>query len=166
MNAPWDTWHVVGLFNLDQEEISVQLPLARFGLDGVPVTAWEFWTQSMVGDGQNPLTVTVPGYDSRVVAVRRARPHTQILGTDMQLTMGGVDVPEAAGNAGELTLSGIAARVPGAQGTVFVRVPDGYEPVEAGLMRGEGVLAVPIEFADREATWSAAFRAAGNGEGE
>lgn len=166
VNAPWDTWHVVGLFNLDQEEISVQLPLARFGLDGVPVTAWEFWTQSMVGAGQNPLTVTVPGYDSRVVAVRRARPHPQILGTDMHLTMGGVDVPEAAWNAGELTLSGIAARVPGAQGTVFVRVPDGYEPVEAGLMRGEGVLAVPIEFADREATWSAAFRAAGNGEGE
>ncbi len=166
VSTSWDTWHVVGLFNLEQQEVSVQLPLARLGLDGVPVIAWEFWTQSMLSPGQNGLTVTVPACDGRVVAVRRARPHPQMLGTDMHLTMGAVDVPEATWNAAELTLSGTAARMPGAHGTVFVRVPEGYAPVEAALRHGDGVLALPVEFADREASWSAAFRTIGSGEGE
>ena len=163
VRTPWDAYHVVGLFNLDQQEVSVPIPLARLGLDGVPVVAWEFWTQSPICPNGGDLNVTIPGCDCRVVAVREAKEHPQALATDMHLTMGAVELSKVTWNANTRTLSGRALRAPGEKGTVFVHIPEGYEAIEDGSVRADGILAVPLEFTDREVAWSVPFSVSDSG---
>ena len=159
VRRPWDTYHVVGLFNLTPEEVSVQIPLARLGFGNVPVLGWEFWTQSPAAAGDGKLAVTIPAFDSRVISVHQAQERPCVLATDMHLTMGGAELSDVAWNASEHTLSGVAVRAPGAKGTVFVHVPEGYEPIDKGAVRSDRILTIPLEFTSREAAWSVAFRA-------
>lgn len=162
VNKPWGTHFVLGLFNLSEEKVTIPLPLARLGLEGRPVAAWEFWTQSPVSPNGGELSVTVPANDSRVVAVQEVREHPQVIATDMHLTMGGVELSNVDWNPTERTLSGAAVRTPGERGMVFVHVPEGYEPVEGGLMRTDRILYVPTEFTGGQVPWSVKFRARGN----
>ena len=164
VRKPWDTYHVLGLFNLGQEEISVLIPLSRLGLEGVPVLAWEFWTQSPVSPGDQGPTVTIPPCDCRVVLVRQVKQHPQVLATDMHITMGGVELSEVTWDSSKQVLSGVALRAPGEKGTVFVHVPEGYEPIE-GSVRADRILAVPLKFMQREVAWSVPFHAPDNGNG-
>lgn len=162
VREPWDTYHVVGLFNLGQEEISVPIPLSRLGLAGEPVLAWEFWSQSPVSASEQGPTVTIPPFDCRVVSVRKLREHPQVLATDMHLTMGGVELSEVTWDSSKQVLSGVALRAPGERGTIFVHVPSSYEPLK-GSVDVDRILAVPVKFTAREAAWSIPFRAADNG---
>lgn len=158
VQQPWDSYHVVGLFNLSPEERTVSIPLARLGLDGTSLLAWEFWTQSPIQAGVEGLTVTVPAYDSRIVSVRRAKPHPQVLATDMHLTMGGVELPDVTWDPSRLILSGVALRAPDATGRIFVHVPSGYEPIGHEPVSPDRIMAVPLAFSQRDAAWSVAFR--------
>jgi alpha-galactosidase len=164
VNKPWGTHFVLGLFNLSEEEVTIPLSLERLGLEGRPVVGWEFWTQSLVNTTEGGLTVSVPANDSRIVMVREVQEHPQVIATDMHLTMGGVELSKVDWNPTERTLSGVAVRAPGEKGTIYVHVPKGYEPIEAGPLTRDRVLGFPVEFTQPQVTWSVAFRASGRAD--
>ena len=157
VSKPWDTYHVLGLFNLGQEKTSVAIPLSQLGLEEVPVLVWEFWTQSLVSPSSQGLTITVPPRDCRIVLVRQVQQHPQVVATDMHITMGGVDLSDVAWDSSKQVLSGVALRAPGEKGTVFVHVPEGYETIE-GSITADRILAVPLDFRKRDVAWSMQFQ--------
>ncbi len=157
--------HVLALFNLDEEAREIAVPLERLGLAGVPCAGWEFWTRSAVPVGDAEVCVTVPARDCRIVAVRRLSDRPQVVGTDMHLAMGAVDLAAVKWDGRRRVLSGIGRRAPGAKGRVFVRVPEGWRCTAGAVEVSAGVVSVPLQFAGSEAAWEVRFtRVRGCGE--
>ncbi len=151
-----DDYHAVALFNWDDKEREIAIPLDRLGLAG-DCQGWEFWTEKLLRPSAGAVRVPVPACDSRVVAIRRTSPHPQVLGTDMHLTMGAVDLSNIRWDATTGTLSGRAHRIPGAKGRVFVRVPAPWRVVGGATMGDNGVAAVEIAFPQKDADWCVHF---------
>lgn len=162
----WGTWHVLGLFNLEQEALRLAVPLTQLDLPrGQPVVLWDFFAERLLGEaslaedvGLN-LDIPVPPASCRVLRVVPKLDRPFVLSTDMHLTQGGVELPEVSWDAAKLTLSGKARRMPGMVGRVFVYVPEGYTPRQGRLQHR--VLAVPLSFTAAETHWSVAFGRAG-----
>ncbi|NUQ65272.1 MAG: alpha-galactosidase [Pirellulales bacterium] len=158
VRTPWDDYHVLGLFNFQEREAEIAVPLDRLGLAASRLVGWEFWTQSPVDPGSKPFSVKVPGRDCRILVLRTAADRPQVLATDMHLTMGGVELPEVKWDAATGTLSGLARRAPGEKGTIFLQVPPAYEVIEGGAKQADCVVSVPLTFQDCEAAWTVRFK--------
>lgn len=163
VKTTWGAWHVMGLFNLDEEDARIGLSLADLGLaDGKPVVVWDFYHEQLLGEmaadrslGLN-LQVPVPRTSCRLLRVTPKQDRPFVLSTDLHLTQGGVELPQVKWDAKTLTLSGTARRAPGLKGKVFVYVPEGYAPLK-GTVQGK-VLAVPVSFKGMDEKWTVAFR--------
>ena len=163
VDTTWGTWHVLGLFNLEEEALSLAVDLAQLGLPaGQSVVFWDFFDERLLGEASLSddvglsLNLPVPAASCRVLRVAPKLDRPFVLSTDMHLTQGGVELPEVAWDAAKLTLSGTARRMPGMTGSIFVYVPEGYAP-QSGQSR-ERVLAVPLSFGATGARWSVSFR--------
>jgi hypothetical protein len=170
VSAAWGDWHVLGLFNLEEEDLRVPVNLADAGLaDGQSVVIWDFFQERPLGevaaadDLGLTLKVPVPRTSCRVLRLAPKLERPFVLSTDMHLTQGGVELPAVAWDAKTMTLSGTARRAPGMAGRVFVYVPEGYAPV-TGKAQGR-VLAVPVAFTAAEAGWHVTFRRVGLSQG-
>jgi len=150
VNEPLDgfdeTWELFGLFNwgfnwdltanpFEQiaDDGSVrhhEVDLTAQGLDGVWL-AYEFWTQTFLGEMEGTLVLDVPPHTARVVALRRKTDVPQFLGWNRQITMGGTLVYESTWDAGANTLqfrgkvAAPTAKAPFVYEVAF-HVPDGY----------------------------------------
>lgn len=168
VKTKWGGWHVLGLFNLDEEDTRIALDLDDLGLaEGQSVVIWDFFAQQLLGEltadrslGLN-LRIPVPRTSCRVLRVTPKQSRPFVLSTDLHLTQGGVELPDVRWDAKTLTLSGVARRMPGLKGKVLVYVPEGYAPV-AGKPKGK-VLAVPVTFKATDQAWSVKFRKSGGG---
>ena len=130
-----EAWHVLGLFDWGSNEdltsnpfeyipddgapTEFAVPLSRMGLEGSWL-AYEFWTQSFLGEVSGTLSVTVPSHDCRVVALRQATGAPQFLGWNRQISMGGTVLEEASWDADSATLT---FRAEVAAGTDFAPFP-------------------------------------------
>ncbi|HIE53548.1 MAG TPA: alpha-galactosidase [Armatimonadetes bacterium] len=144
VETDWDAWQVVALFNWTGEERTLSVDFAALRLDAdADYLVWEHWSRELRGLFRRRVTVTLAPHTTQLLRIRRPLAHPWVLSTDMHLTQGGVELREVRWD-GE-TLSGLARRAPGAQGTVFV-----YLPATEGI--GE-VIAVPLEFTAAEVRW-------------
>lgn len=166
VETAWGTWHVLGLFNLEEEPLRLPVALAQLGLPaGQPVVLWDFFAERLLGEASLAegvglsLDIPVPPASCRVLRVVPKLDRPFVLSTDMHLTQGGVELPAVAWDAAKLTLSGTARRMPGMTGRVFVYVPEGYAPRDS--QSRDRVLEVPLSFTAAEARWSVTFRRAG-----
>jgi hypothetical protein len=163
VETAWGSWHVLGLFNLDEEPARAMVDLRQMRLDRSRRYAiWDYFGAKLLGEvapGEEldlTLSVPVPATDVRVLRVTAVEDRPFVLATDMHLTQGGVELPEVQWDAGALTLRGVARRAPGLQGEVVVFVPEGYAPAE-GELQGR-LLRVPLQFATPEREWVVEFR--------
>lgn len=157
VRRPWEDYHMVGLFNLDPQEQSIAIPLARLGFKPEEVLAWEFWTEREVKPESGQLVVKVPARDGRVVALRRRLDRPQLLGTDMHLTMGGVELAGVKWDPQARVLSGTARRAPGASGRVFLHVPRPWRVVSGATSTGE-LATLGLHFSGHDAAWAVEFK--------
>jgi alpha-galactosidase len=151
VKTAWDDYHVVAFFNFEEKEQEIAVPMERLGLTGARLIAWEFWTESLVAAQGNEMRVAVPARNCRIVAIRRAADHPQVLATDMHLTMGAVELSDVKWEGASGTLSGAAHRAPGAKGKVFIHVPEGWQA-------GNRVAVAEVQFTGKDAAWEMRFR--------
>jgi hypothetical protein len=90
---------------------------------------WEFWNEQYLGSRQGSFRALVPPRSVRVYRLAKARPHPWILGTDMHVTQGQVELAEVRWDEATRTLSGTATRPAGNCGTLFVSAPKGLAVV-------------------------------------
>jgi hypothetical protein len=148
VGTAWDRWAVVGVFNLDDKPVEVDVPLGR-AVDG-DLRAFEFFSSALASPGPlcrvHPLRVSVPARDVKVLRIAAMPDHPWIVGTDLHLTQGGVELEDVKWSARNMTLTVTAHRARGETGNLFLRVPPGYRPASARA-DSAGILRVPLKFA-------------------
>ena len=98
------SWIVVGVFNWGDHYEDFVVPLPEVGAEG-EWRAFEFWTQTYLGTHAGELPVRdAPAHGCRVIALRRARPHPHLLGTDLHIFQGGVEIQGLREGADELEI--------------------------------------------------------------
>jgi hypothetical protein len=164
VDTDWGSWHVVALFNLDARPQRVDIDLERLGLTaGASYGIYDFFNEQFLGtvSGAEGLGVVlrpdVPEMDVRVLRIAPAHPRPYVVGTDMHLTQGGVELRDVAWDDQTLVLKGTALRAPGLTGRVMVYVPDGFAPVASPGTIQNRVLRVPLRFEQAQHAWAVHF---------
>ena len=100
---------VVTLFNWDQKNsAAISCTTERLGLPPAPdYVAFDFWANKFVAPFRGELRATLPPASCRVLAVRPASEHPQLISTSRHVTQGMMETLEEKWDAATSTLSGI-----------------------------------------------------------
>lgn len=130
VETEWGAWEVVAVLNYDDDPLDLRVPLQKLGLKGdASALLWEFWNEQYLGAVSAEFRTVVPPRSARVYRLSRNLKHPWILGTDMHLMQGEVELSKVRWNGETLTLSGEARRPEGNTGTVFITAPRGLAVV-------------------------------------
>ena len=133
----WGGWDVVGLFNYDGEEASIRVLFEDLGLNGDrEYVVWEFWDQEFLGPHRGYVDTPVMGESARVLSIREVQDHPMVLSTGFHLTQGGVELSEVEWDGAQKVLSGTCRRAKGAEGQIFLYVPEGFRAVDLDVDEG------------------------------
>lgn len=98
---------VIGLFNWGDQELALDYPLDRLGLDAkTNYSAFDYWSNAPVPPIQGRLKITVPPQSCRVIAVRSRENRPLLISTSRHVTQGMLDVLEERWEETSLTLHG------------------------------------------------------------
>jgi len=125
ITKPWGTFDVVAVYNFGAEARRESIALADLHLraDG-PYLVWEFWNGEYVGRVREQLIADVPPRSVRVYRLVQYQGVPTLLGTDMHLLMGEMEIADCTWDAVSGTLSGRALRPAGEKGSVYIHVPE------------------------------------------
>jgi hypothetical protein len=127
--------HVIGLFNWNEKAPQeIRYDMGKLGLD--PKTryvAFDYWANAFVEPIQRELRQTLEPGTCRVLAVRPAADHPQLLSTSRHITQGIVDVVEENWDADTRTLSGRSRLVGGDPYELRIALPASGTWKVAGL---------------------------------
>jgi hypothetical protein len=165
IHKPWGDFDVVAVYNFGDDLLRERIALADLRLDpAARYLVWEFWNSAYLGRAQRELVAIVPPRSVRVYRLVADRGVPTLLGTDMHLTMGEMEIEDCRWDAATLTLSGQALRPAGERGNVFIHAP---ETMRVATPRGVWIakdardntliLRVALEFNGSPAGWRIAF---------
>jgi hypothetical protein len=123
-----ERYDVVAVFNWEDEprEMTVDLPVAG------PRVAFEFWTQEFLGVVEGRLGLgEIPPHGVRVIALRQALDRPFVMGTDVHLTQGGVELSQRTWDAASAVLTVRMSWWARCPRTAHVYVPDGFSHPDA-----------------------------------
>ena len=90
----FETWHVVGIFNLDDQYEDFELDLEPIAGKGA-FHVFEYWNQEYLGRRRGTLAVRdVPAHGCKILSIRRATGRPQLVGSGMHILQGAVDIAE------------------------------------------------------------------------
>lgn len=129
VEKPWGRFDVVAVYNFGEDELRLPFDLSRLGLKSdAGYLVWEFWNQEYVGRIEGRLQAVIPPGSVRVYRLVEDIGVPVLIGTDMHLLMGEVEVDHCDWNANTKTLHISANRPKGERGSVFLWIPDGLRP--------------------------------------
>jgi hypothetical protein len=100
---------VIGVFNQEASELSIDESCARLGLDSAKTYyGFDFWANSPMPSFRGGFKCAVPPASCRILAVRRMEGHPLLVSTSRHVTQGIVDVTDEDWDAGHKTLSGVS----------------------------------------------------------
>jgi len=136
-----DRLNIVGLFNWkDNEADQVVYDLDKLGLDSsIKYVAFDFWANEFVDPIEGELNLAVPAASCRILAVRPAADHPQLLSTSRHITQGLIDVKKEKWDAANKTLSGKSEIVGGDPYELRITLPSNGEWPIAVIDVPEGV---------------------------
>ena len=156
--ADWGRWHVVGLFNYDDGDRIVRVDFEDLKLDpNREYLVWEFWEEEFLGMHMEKVEVIVPKQSARVLAIRELTDRPAVLSTNLHLTQGGVEFGQVEWDERSATLRGLCRRAEGAEGSIFVYVPNGYRVERGGEMVGPNVARIELAFSKPLLQWEVKF---------
>ena len=143
VTRPFDTWHVVALFNFDDAPKSFEVPLAELGLDDAKdYVAHEFWGGRYVGAIRDALVAeNVPMRSVMLFAIREQADRPQFVGDDRHITQGAVELADLKWDAAAKTYTLKIKAIGGFPFTYRVRIPDGFKFAKATASDGATVTA-------------------------
>jgi hypothetical protein len=120
VNVDWDEYMLVAVFNFDDGGYDTALDFEKLGLE--TDAAWrvfDFWNREYVGTFRANCPVCVPPMACRLYRLTKARPHPWLLGTDMHVQQGAVEIEALAWDEQAQVLRGTAVRPAGERGNLF-----------------------------------------------
>ena len=117
----WGAWNVVAFYNFTEQPVIYKRELTSLGLSSNnEYLAWEFWNDEYLGNFSETLTISVPSYSVRVVRLTEIYNHPVVIGTDMHVLMGEMELENICWDVNSLILSGYSIRPAGERGNIFV----------------------------------------------
>ena len=161
----WEQWHVLMLQNWNNWDKTYDIRFSDLDLDASRnYWIFSFWDQSFLGEFRQGANLTVRARKGETFSIREARRTPWVLGTDLHLTQGGVELEDVRYDDSSARLSGVARRHAGALGRVVAFVPPGYKLRSATgaysldpQPSGAAVVHLELKFADETAPWSLTF---------
>jgi hypothetical protein len=135
---------VIGLFNWKENEpAEIAYEMGRLGLDAeTTYTAFDFWEKKFAEPIRGTLKQTLPGASCRVLAVRPAADHPQLVSTSRHIAQCMVDVLDEEWDSTTKTLGGRSRVVGGDPYEMRIALPAGGNWKVKQAVAGEGLLAV------------------------
>lgn len=120
----WGRFDVIAVYNFEDDLLHRRIPLERLGLaEDADYLVWEFWNARYEGRIHGALEATVPPGSVRVFRLVRDPGVPVLLGSDMHLLMGEMEVLDCQYDADSRILAGTAWRPSGERGSLFVHAP-------------------------------------------
>ena len=106
--------------------------------DDQPCAAYEFWSETYLGEHTAPFQVTVAPHDCQVLALRPLTDHPQLVGDSRHVTQGAADLGPIVWDATKKSLSTSLVVAIGTQAAPFAyhlayRVPTGWDCPSAAI---------------------------------
>lgn len=147
-------YEVVALFNLGDEPWVTELDPAALGRgDADSLLVWDFWNEQFLGLHRGSFPVRIDPGSVRVLRLTPHRGRPTVIGTDMHVLMGEVELTDVGWEDEERTLTVEARRPAGERGTVFVWAPSDVRVVNFDGLHiakepqdNQLVIAIPFEF--------------------
>ncbi len=88
----FESWHVAGIFNWDDHPADCSVPLHKI-TGGGDWHAFEFWNGEYLGAfGRQMAVCNVPAHGCRILALRRKLNRPQLVGTNLHILQGAVEI--------------------------------------------------------------------------
>jgi len=125
--------YVVGLFNWEEkQDARIACPLAHLGLPAeTAYVGFDYWAGRFLSPMKDRLDVEVPAGSCRVLALRPAADHPQVVSTNRHVTQGVVDLVSEAWDAGAKALAGTSRVVAGDPYELRIAAGDGWKATQA-----------------------------------
>lgn len=166
VSRPWGEYEVVAVYNLGAESLKQRVAFERLGLaEGSDYLVWEFWDGRYVGRIRDGFEAWVPAGGVRVYRIAADPGRPVILGTDMHILMGEVEVSACKWCEKTNTLSGRASRPVGERGNLFLHAPPTValaNPRGHWIAKDGGdsslVIRVALDFPKEISEWAVSFK--------
>jgi hypothetical protein len=130
VNASFDNWNIVGIFNWSDEfqDISFELEQLRLS-SSKSFLVHEFWANEYIGEFQKDVTILdMPPRSVKLLCIREMRGVPQLLSTDTHFTQGGIEILSAGWDARSQTFLAVYRNPKASASRLFIYVPDDYVP--------------------------------------
>jgi|GEM_PF-970449 len=95
IDRDYETWHIVGVFNWEDSYRNFKIPLSGIAPGGV-WHGFDFWNERYLGCFSKTMQINdVPAHGCRIIALRAAQNHPKLLGTNMHIFQGAIDIKTA-----------------------------------------------------------------------
>lgn len=120
----WGRFDVVAVYNFANDLLRERIDLADLQLDAAKTyLAWEFWNGEYLGGVTGVFEAVVPPKSVRVFRLAESTGRPVILGTNMHLLMGEMEIVSCRWEEGPRILHVKALRPAGETGSVFLHAP-------------------------------------------
>ena len=153
LDAPYE---VVALYNFGTESRTETISFESLGLPAdATCVVWEFWHEAYMGCMSGELSAVVPPESVRVYRLTPLLDRPQIIGTDMHVLMGQIELSNIHYCEKTKTLEFTAMRPVGEDGSVFILMPQNLRVVDSGICytarnrngtTGDLIVRVPLHF--------------------
>ncbi|MDE0299941.1 MAG: alpha-galactosidase [Candidatus Poribacteria bacterium] len=130
VQAPFDSWNILGVFNWKDQVDDVNLDLGALGLDASKFyLVHDFWNRQYLGVVRGRVAVSdMPSRSARLLCLRTERDTPQLISTDIHFTQGGEEILSAGWDRKSQSFLAVCKPPRHGKGTLFIHVPDGYVP--------------------------------------
>lgn len=126
----YDEYTVMALFNFNNEPMNTTLDTRELFNDDSEYVIFDFWNEHCLGRASGEVKINVPSRDVRVLRFTKAHSHPWVIGSDMHISQGDVELMHLRWDPDEMTLKGTCSRPEGETGRLFIHIPYGWEPVD------------------------------------
>jgi hypothetical protein len=126
IEKPWGRFDVVAVYNFGVDLMRENVAMADLGLDpAAKFHAFEFWNGEYLGSFAGTLPAAVPPHGVRVYRLTPDTGAPTVMGSDMHILMGEVELLDLRWDPAAMTLSGRATRPAGETGNLYLHAPEG-----------------------------------------
>lgn len=144
IKTEWDSYLVVGVFNMDDNPYGLQLDFKQLGLDDADkYVIYDFWNEEYCGVFRLRYPCIVSGNACKLFRISQARPYPWLLSTDMHIQQGMVEILDMKWNEQNEVLSGTVTRPVGETGNIYILMPRQYQLINTS---GVSLLKELIDF--------------------
>lgn len=139
-----DHWKIVALFNYSDHQDVKTVSFSELGIDDKQeYHVFGFWKQKYYGSFMNSISIPLEAHSCEILAIRKNKNVPQVLGTDLHITQGGIELDSCEFINNTLK---IKTTDRGRIGNIFIFVPDGFEPSDGLKKHSKNVWKYEVNF--------------------